>query len=96
MARERMITRTVKVTTALVIGVNLETESVVREPVDIFGEFTNEAELVKAVKKAYDNEKFKFVSILKTAVAEALYGMSEQKFIENAEILPPRKNYNEE
>jgi len=45
---------------------------------------------MKAVTKVVETETLKPVSIVSTEVIDTLYGMDEQKFIEIAEVLPPR------
>ena len=45
----------------------------------------------KVASKMYDNENHKILQIVSVEVSEALYGMTEETFIANAEILPPRK-----
>lgn len=45
---------------------------------------------MKAVTKEVETETSKPVSIISKEVIETLYGMDEQKFIEMAEVLPPR------
>ena len=39
-----------------------------------------------------NNDELKAVHIIGTVIVETLYGMTEQKFIETAEILPPRNS----
>ena len=46
--------------------------------------------------KQYNNEEHVIAHIVSVEELNTLYGMSEQKFIENAEILPARKQYNKE
>ena len=48
--------------------------------------------MLKAVEKVINSESVKAVHIVDSVVEETLYGMSEQKFIELATVLPPRKS----
>lgn len=88
--RTPMVTRTVKSTRVLVLLADVEANALVERKVIIPRTYSDEKSLIKAVKKALENEPLTFVKVLATAEQEALYGMTEQKFIEQAEVLPPR------
>ena len=90
MSRERMITRTVEITTAEIMCLDVVTAEVVTKRCDISGVFTDE-ELLKAIKKICETDTFKVVHVVSQKTSELLYGMPESKFIELAEILPPRQ-----
>lgn len=91
MARARKVTRTICSTKVIVMCVDTETAKVDNYEVTIAGTYTNEKKLMKAVvTKVLETETLKPVSIVSTEVIKTLYGMDEQKFIENAEVLPPR------
>ena len=45
---------------------------------------------MKAVEKVVNSDAEKVVHVVATEEVETLYGMTEQKFIELAEVLPPR------
>lgn len=90
MARERMVTRTVVVTTVKVMCVNIATAEVTINTYELSGTYDNKASVLKAIKKAYENELIKCVDIQEVEEKEVLYGMSEIDFIQHAKILPPR------
>lgn len=90
MARERMITRTVEITTAEVMCMDVIKAEVITKTYDMSGTFTDD-ELLKAIKKLYETDTFKIVHVASQKTSELLYGMPETKFIELAEILPPRQ-----
>lgn len=90
MARERMITRTVEITTSEVMCMDVNKAEVITKTYDISGTFTDD-ELLKAIKKIYENDTFKVVHVVSQKTSELLYGMPESKFIELAQILPPRQ-----
>lgn len=90
MARARKVTRTISSTKVVVMCVNVETAVVENYEVTIAGVYTDEKKLMKAVTKEVKTETLKPVSVVSTEVIETLYGMDEQKFIEMAEVLPPR------
>lgn len=93
MARTPQITRTVITTKAKVMCLNiLKGDSEVKEVI-LPRTYKNDAQVLKVAHKVIDNDEIKAVHILTTEIEETLYGMSEQKFIENAEKLPPRKDY---
>lgn len=90
MSREKMITRTVEITTAEIMCMDVIKAEVVVKTYDISGTFTDD-ELLKAIKKLYETDTFKVVHVVSQKTSELLYGMPESKFIEQAEILPPRQ-----
>lgn len=90
MARARKVTRTISATKVVVMCVNTETAVVENYEVTIAGVYTDEKKLMKAVTKEVETETLKPVSVVSSEVIETLYGMDEQKFIEMAEVLPPR------
>lgn len=90
MARARKVTRTISSTKVIVMCVDTETATVSNYEVEIAGVYSDEKKLMKAVTKVVETETLKPVSIVSTEVIETLYGMDEHKFIEMAEVLPPR------
>lgn len=91
MARKRMVTRTILSTVATCMCVNVEQGECINETVEVAGTYTNEEKLIKAIKSAYETPTVKFVQVVDQHEKETLYGMEEQKFIEQAEIIPPRE-----
>lgn len=95
MARVKMVTRTVEQTTARVMCLRVDTAEVSIEEYTIGGSPDND-ELLKKLKTIYETDNFKVVAIQDTYTETKLLGMSEEDFIRYAQVLPPRKNYNEE
>lgn len=95
MARTKMVTRTIEQTTARAMCLRVDTAEVSLEEYTIGGSPDNE-ELLKRLKSIYETDNFKVVAIKDTRTETKLLGMSEEDFIRYAEVLPPRKNYNEE
>lgn len=94
MARN-MVTRTIISTKVNALCLNLVTAEPYNEVFTLAGAYKDMAKLKKVLEKLpYNNEEHVIAHILGTEQVETLYGMTEQKFIENAEILPPRKNAN--
>ena len=88
--REPKVTRTIETTTATVLCVNPETKEVFEKSITLPRTYKDEKALKKAIEKATADADFKVVSVIGTAVNKTLYGMSADKFIANAEILPDR------
>ena len=95
MARIRMVTRTVNVTNCEVMALTISTASVSTDTLKVSGTFDSKDEALKAIKKQYETADYKPTAIINMEVSEILYGMPEDEFIKLAEILPPRKVYNE-
>jgi hypothetical protein len=90
MARARKVTRTISSTKVVVMCVDTQTAVVENYEVTIAGVYSDDKKLMKAVTKEVETATLKPVSVVSTEVIETLYGMDEQKFIETAEVLPPR------
>ena len=52
-----------------------------------------EKKIKKAIEKTFNNDEHIIAHIVDVKEVNTLYGMTEQKFMENAEILPARKQY---
>ena len=96
MARERMITRTVEVNTFEVMTVNVETADVQIREFKLGGEYDKKKDALALLKKQYETETLKLVSVTNHSVETVLYGMPERMFIELSEVLPKRGANNEE
>lgn len=90
MSRVRKVTRTISSTKVVVMCVDTQTAVVENYEVTIAGVYSDDKKLMKAVTKEVETATLKPVSVVSTEVIETLYGMDEQKFIEMAEVLPPR------
>lgn len=90
MARVPMVTRTIVATKVNVLCLNIETEEPFNKDVTLSGTFKESKSLMKAVEKVVNSDTEKAVHVVATEEVETLYGMTEQKFIELADVLPPR------
>ena len=90
MPRLPQVTRTIPTTKATVLVLNIETGISEERVVSIPREYKKQKKLREAIEAAVNTDVEKLAHIKSTEIVEILYGMSEQKFIENAEILPPR------
>ncbi len=95
MARVRMVTRTIESTKVTAMCINPATATVSHNEYVISQAYTDPALILKHVKKVYETENNVIVAIEQSEVQETLYGMTEQKFMELAEILPPRQTAEE-
>lgn len=90
--RERMVTRTVKVSDVTCMMVNVDTREVFEKVVRLPGTFKTLEAAKKAVDKVYENMlSIKPIEVTNIHTEIILYGMSEQDFVNAAEVLPPRK-----
>lgn len=89
MARKPMVTRTMTTTKAKVLCLNLQTHEAFEKEVALPHTFKDGDKLFKAISAVVNSETEKAVQTLSSEECETLYGMSEQKFIENASILDP-------
>ena len=96
MARQPQVTRTIITTKVNALCVNTETQTTEVCEFILPRTYKDDTALLKALKKRVDfNEDGtpstkKAVHIISHDEVQTLYGMSEDKFIANAEILPPR------
>ena len=95
MARN-MVTRTIKSTKVNALCLNLISAEPFNEVFNLAGTYKDNAKIKKELEKTYNNDEHIIAHIVEVSEVETLYGMTEQKFIENAEILPPRKQGNQE
>lgn len=87
MARKRMVTRTITSTKAKATVYNIEKDEIQTLEYKLSGELSADDALKAITKEHADVRPLKVTEV---EVQEELYGMSEEKFLELAEILPPR------
>lgn len=96
MARVPQVTRTIQTTRVNVLCLDIEQGEPFNKEIVLPRTYKDEKAMMKQVEPLVNTEKVKAVHITTTEVEETLYGMTEQRFIELAEILPPRKDYTSE
>lgn len=86
MAKESMITRTIKTTAATVLCLDIETGEPCNRTFTLSGERTKEKEVLKeaAAILAKSEPNIKAVHLVNTGIIEQLYGMPESTFLEHA------------
>lgn len=89
MARAPMVTRTIQTTEARVLCLDIQKREPVEMVITLPRTFKDEKKLLKACEKAINSDTIKVSHVDSTEVKETRYGMTEQKFIDNADILPP-------
>lgn len=87
MARKRMVTRTITSTKAKATVYNIEKDEIQTLEYKLSGELSAD-DALKVITKEHANVRP--LKVTEVEVQEELYGMSEEKFLELAEILPPR------
>lgn len=90
MARVPMVTRTITTTKANVMCVDVEAGEPFNKEVTVPRTYKDNDSLLKTVKPIIETETVKAVHIVGKTEIETLYGMTEQDFIEHAEVLPER------
>lgn len=90
MSKERMVTRTIKSTNFRIMCLDIVVGKAYEDAVNIAGRFKKVEDAEKAISSAYNTEGKKFVHIIESKEVENLYGMTEKKFLDMAEILPER------
>ena len=90
MARQPQVTRTIPTTKATILVLNIETGISEERVVSVPREFKKVKKLREAIEAIVNTDVEKLAHIKSTEIVENLYGMSEQKFVECADILTPR------
>lgn len=89
MARIPQVTRTIATTKVNVICMDLDNVEPFNKDIVVPRTYKDEAKLMKVVSAMIDDEHTKAVKIAKAEEVTTLYGMTEEKFIANADILDP-------
>lgn len=93
MARVPQVTRTIQTTKANIMCLNIEKGEPFTQEVTLPRTYNDDKAILKAAEKVINSDTVKAVHVVSAEVQETLYGMTEQRFIELADILPPRKEY---
>lgn len=101
MPNVKMVTRTIKSTECEVLCLNTETAEACNVSVSLAGTYEDEKAILKVINKRIAQGVISLedgvvpVKVVHIDIKENLYGRPEDKFIEGAEILPPRASVNE-
>lgn len=85
-----MVTRTIITTNAKVLCLDIDKQEPFEKIVKLPRTYKDERKMMKKIEAVVNNDSVKAVHVISTETEEILYGMTEQKFIEEAEILPSR------
>lgn len=97
MARKKhLITRSITSTVATVIAHDVETEETKNVQLAVSRTYKTDNELLKAVREKYETDTFKIACVVNAFVTVEKYGMSEDKFIDNAEIITKKSKDSED
>ena len=91
MARQPQVTRTIVTTVCNVLCLDLINKQPVEKTVKLPRTYRDEKHMMKKITAILNSDSLKAVHVIDSHTEETLYGMSEEKFIETAEILPRRK-----
>ena len=89
MANLKMVTRTIEQTNAEVMCVDTNTAQVTINSYTIGGSYTDD-DLLKKLKKLFEEDGLVLVKIESQHTEQLLLGMTEEDFIRYATVLPPR------
>ena len=89
MARVPMVTRTIQTTRANVMCLDIERGEPFNREVILPRTYNDEKAMLKQAEKVINNGTVKAVHIVDFKVEETRYGMTEQHFIEAAEVISP-------
>ena len=92
MARKRMVTRTITFTTAKAKVYDIASDEIKAVEYKLSGELSAD-DALKVITK--EHKEVRPLKVEEVTVQEELYGMSEEKFIELADILPSRTKVSE-
>lgn len=90
--RKRMVTRSITGTKVLALCLDVTTAEPFNNELILSGTYKSKKEIEKILRKEYETEDLRVAAVVSYEEFETLYGMEEQKFIELAEVLPPRKS----
>lgn len=92
MARQPQVTRTIQTTKVKVLCLDIERQEPFEKELVLSRVYKDDQHLMKKVRELVDCESAKAVHIVSAEVVETLYGMTEQRFVELADVLPPRNS----
>ena len=90
MARQPQVTRTIQTTKCNVLCIDLANEAPFTTEVILPRTYKDERSMMKRIKPIVENDNVKAIHVQNFTVESTLYGMTEEEFIEKAQILPAR------
>lgn len=89
MARKPMVTRTITITKANVLCMDIQTAEPFNKVVTLPRTYKDDKTLMKKVQEVVETDTVKAVHVVDKEEVETLYGMTEQEFIQKAVVLDP-------
>lgn len=89
MARKPMVTRTITTTEVTCMSLDITQGESLTQVLVLPRTYKDEKKLIKMLQETFNTDDIKVVAIIDKKEVETLYGMEEQKFISNAQILDP-------
>ena len=97
MARKiHLITRSITSTVATVIAHDVETEETKNVQLAVSRTYKTDNELLKVLREKYETDTFKIACVVDSFVTVEKYGMTEEDFISNAEIITKKSKDSED
>lgn len=90
MARVPMVTRTITSTKVTLMCADTIKAEIFNEVVIMPRTYKDDEKLLRAVRKKYESDTVKVIDIVDKSVVTARYGMTEDKFVESADLLPEK------
>lgn len=87
MARKRLVTRTIKSKEVTALCLDIVTSEPSNTTYIVPFNIKDGEDTIKYLRKKYDTETLKVVSVVDTKTTENLYGMPEEDFIKSANII---------
>lgn len=91
MARKPMVTRTMKTTKVYLLCLDVESGEPQNESVILPRTYKSEADMLKKAKEIIETDTLKAVHVVGYEVDAQLYGMTEDKFLANADPINKEK-----
>ena len=95
MARVPQVTRTIQTTKVNVLCLDIKEGKPFNKEIVLPRTYKDNKAIMKQLENVINNDTVKAVHVVSTEVQETLYGMTEQRFIELAEVLPARAKKDE-
>ena len=90
MARVPMVTRTIVATKVNIMCLDVQAGEPCNKEITVSRTYKDDESLLKKVRPMIETDTLKAVHVVDKEEIETLYGMTEQEFIQHAEVLPPR------
>lgn len=96
MRKEKMITRTFKVTNCSIMAIDIVDNNKIFNFSDTFNGHIREKELLQKCRDKWETKSLKILAVSEIEYTDQLRGMAESSFLAYSIVLPPRTGKNEE